>query len=96
LRLLTNEITESAGSGVEGASYHAYIQTWGSWLVRCCHVIVDALRMPHTIMVVIVQGFDGPSSLAKEGIDQEQKNTDHAYFVSSVRHLDPLVACLLL
>jgi hypothetical protein len=41
-------------------------------------------------MVVIVQGFDGPSSLAKEGIDQEQKNFHHAYFVSSVRHLDPL------
>ena len=53
--------------------------------------------MPHTIMVVIVQGFDGPSSLAKEGIDQEQKNLDHAYFVLIRQTFGPsLVACLLL
>jgi hypothetical protein len=58
--------------------------------------IFDASRMPYTIGYVIVQGFDGPSSFAEDGIDQEQKNTDLSSFISSVRHLDPLVACLLL
>jgi hypothetical protein len=59
---------------------------------------LEASKMPYTIgyMYVIVQGFHGPPSLAEDGIDQEQKNTDLSSFISSVRHLDPLVACLLL
>jgi hypothetical protein len=58
--------------------------------------IFDASKMLYTIGHVIVQGFDGPSSLAEDGIDQEQKNTDLSSFISFVRQLDPLVACLLL